>query len=982
MFPRLPDPANKKISAKLCVFHSLRNSARNPFRISFPFVFRNTSRFRISPLFVFRSLLLLFTLYTSTTATAQTLTVTDSAIISNRAKQLIKNLEERLNGIGPMLFEPSLLPEYINAVTKSNKRIFRDTACVVENDFLPPSKQNKRDDKSVKDYLSYIFNNYSKSESLEPTIFLQNVSISGLKFRDTLFFVQAYYEITLNGMHKAAATEKFPVMKRIAEISFSKHPMLKKYELYILSLLFYDESKPVTDTTNNIAFFDGRAEYEKRIRDGDPFDAGDDEKSEMNKRANYRKNAMLAFNRQNYPEALDFYTKLYESDKTDFDAKLRIDEISKLVGDQEVSRLKAEEIKSRFNRNFLAHRYKEAGQDYDNLAEFNVASIDAGMEEKMTRIRFVNTETSAMDLLYKGKLYDDVITRAAKNIEGGKNEPEFFYWRGKAFQEKDKLKNAFDDFTKAIDMDAKYDAAIEARAILNKQFAKSDKKKYSDAIADYTRLINNNNAGNSRYYIERAAIKSLVGLQADAISQDYAEAIKLDSKNPAVYFSKGHTEFDIGRYSEAVKSFSSAIIYSPDSAIYYYWRGSSYEKTDSTKQAGKDFRTASEKKLADSLRLLVTNISQTYFSNGLAEYKKGNNQSALIYFTKAVDIADNADAYFYAGQCNLYLKKYAAAIDCLTKSLANTRNADATEVIYSRGIGYFNINYYDEALADFKQCMLSANKNFQAGAYAYTGGVHYNQKKYDDAISNLQLAIKLKPDSANLHFITGMAYFKQQKATEAKTKFDKAIDLYSDDSTFYYYRGLTSASLKDYKNAIKDFKRAADLKLYGDSLKYNLALAYYESNDFDNAWKTFTEAINLNKNFGNAYYYQGLCLQKKESWRDAEFSFINAINSGNCNENFPASTRLAYAQLKLNKTIEAGRSIDAALSKRPADAYALFYKGCLQILLNQKDNACKYFEEALQTRSITFYEVKSEEMVTKDVRKSDSFKRLAGLYDK
>lgn len=923
---------------------------------------------------------LLFLLLT-VQANAQTLTVADSAIISNRAKQLIKNLEERLNGIGPLLFEPTLLPDYITAVTKSNKRIFANDECVVENDFLPPTKQNKHDDKPVKEYLSYIFNNYSKNENLEPTIFLKNVIVSGLKKRDSLQYIQAYYEITMAGNHRAAASEKFPVMKRIAEISFSKHPMLKKYELYILSLRFFDESKPITDTSNNITFFAERNEYERRIRDGDPFDAGDDEKSEITKRANLRKNATLAFNRQNYPEALDFYTKLYESDKTDFDAKMRIDEISRIVGDQEVLKLKAEAIKIRFNRNATAHRYKEAIIDYDSLAAFNPALLDASMEEKITRIRFVTTEASAMELLFKGKLYDDVIARAGKNIEAGKNDPEFYYWRGRSMQEKDKLKNAFDDFSKAIETDAKFDDAIEARAALNKIFGRNDKKKYSDAIADYTRLINNNPT-NGRYYIERGAIKTLVNLHADAISQDYAEAIKLDSKNPSVYFAKGKAEFETGRYKDAVKSFTSAIVFSPDSAHYYYWRGNSYEKNDSTRQAGKDFKTAFDKNLPDSLRLLVMNISQSYFNNGLAEFKKGNRQSALVYFNKSVDISENANAYFYAGQCNLYLNKNSAAIDCFTKSLANTHSADATEIIYGRGIGYFNLNFYNEALSDFRQCMLSSNKYFLTGAYAYTGRIYYHQKKYEEAISNFDLAIKQKPDSANLHFLAGMCYFKSKKLAEARSKFDKAIDLNSDDSSYYYYRGMVNTWQKEYKDAIKDLKRASDLKLYGDTVKYNLALAYYESNDFDNAWKTFSEAVNLNKNFGNAYFYQGLCNLKKENWRDAEISFTNAINSGNCDESFPAATKCAYAQLKLNKTIEAGRSIELALSKKPTDAYALFYKGCLQILINQKDNACKYFEEALHTRSITFYEIKSEGLVTKEVRKSDAFKRLAGLYDK
>ncbi len=76
-------------------------------------------------------------------------------------------------------------------------------------------------------------------------------------------------------------------------------------------------------------------------------------------------------------------------------------------------------------------------------------------------------------------------------------------------------------------------------------------------------------------------------------------------------------------------------------------------------------------------------------------------------------------------------------------------NALNFEIYYSRGLAYYKIGQYDEAISDFTEALKLKPKH--ADIY-YSRGLAYNKiGQYDKAISDFTEAIKLKSKADDTH---------------------------------------------------------------------------------------------------------------------------------------------------------------------------------------------------------------------------------------
>ena len=78
-----------------------------------------------------------------------------------------------------------------------------------------------------------------------------------------------------------------------------------------------------------------------------------------------------------------------------------------------------------------------------------------------------------------------------------------------------------------------------------------------------------------------------------------------------------------------------------------------------------------------------------------------------------------------------------------------------------------NYGKFDEAEAAFDKAIQYDKNNYEA--YYLRGCVKINEKKYKDALADLERAIELKPDYADAYFNIGRVYFllkDEEKACE------------------------------------------------------------------------------------------------------------------------------------------------------------------------------------------------------------------------
>lgn len=110
----------------------------------------------------------------------------------------------------------------------------------------------------------------------------------------------------------------------------------------------------------------------------------------------------------------------------------------------------------------------------------------------------------------------------------------------------------------------------------------------------------------------------------------------------------------------------------------------------------------------------------------------------------------------------------------------------------------------------------------------------YNQQKYEMAIRNFSLALKLPStddEFYKMYIARGNARMKIKEWNGAKSDYSEAIKLAPDSAEPYYLRGNAKVKLKDFASAIKDYTLAIDRKP-------NYAEAYLERGNAKTKIKT------------------------------------------------------------------------------------------------------------------------------------------------
>lgn len=125
-------------------------------------------------------------------------------------------------------------------------------------------------------------------------------------------------------------------------------------------------------------------------------------------------------------------------------------------------------------------------------------------------------------------------------------------------------------------------------------------------------------------------------------------------------------------------------------------------------------------------------------------------------------------------------------------------------------------------------------------------------ENYNDAISELSLAVSLDPKLTEAHNLLGVAYDKKGFADRAKDSFERAVKLEEDAETLNNL-GFSLYQSGNYRAAVDRLKRAAKLAPTDERILNNLGLAYCRLGKVDEAYKAFARATGpLNGNLNTA----------------------------------------------------------------------------------------------------------------------------------
>ncbi len=282
------------------------------------------------------------------------------------------------------------------------------------------------------------------------------------------------------------------------------------------------------------------------------------------------------------------------------------------------------------------------------------------------------------------------------------------------------------------------------------------------------------------------------------------------------------------------------------------------------------------------------NKANGYINRGLALKEKGLHQDAVRDFEKGLSLEPN-HVLAHHNLAVLYL-----GMNRLDDAMRETQSAlkiapDLAEAHLLLGMILGKKGKSDEGISQFQVGARLAAKRGDVNTPEYhseLATLYYHKGRFDDAMKELQAALRLKPDLTEAHKNLAVLYMKKNRFDEAVKELKTTISLKPDFAEAYNDLGslyLTAGRLED---AIREIQVALRLKPDLADGHKNLASIYIKRNRLDEAAKELETAIKLKPDFAAAHNDLGYVYALQGRMKDAALHFEEAVRLGPDNPEF------------------------------------------------------------------------------------------------
>lgn len=184
---------------------------------------------------------------------------------------------------------------------------------------------------------------------------------------------------------------------------------------------------------------------------------------------------------------------------------------------------------------------------------------------------------------------------------------------------------------------------------------------------------------------------------------------------------------------------------------------------------------AADRELENMKYLLPQDVS-IHLYLGSVDMQAGKPQEALEHINKAIELSP-ADPYAYKQRAviNAYhLQKYEDAIDDIKVAIAA---APQDTHLVTEKMRIEAMSGHEDAALKTADCIIKANKEDTAEAYAMCGYIKVSRKEYDGAIEALSKAIEKDPESPENHSYIATCYAQKGDMANAEKNYRKAYEL-------------------------------------------------------------------------------------------------------------------------------------------------------------------------------------------------------------
>ncbi len=163
---------------------------------------------------------------------------------------------------------------------------------------------------------------------------------------------------------------------------------------------------------------------------------------------------------------------------------------------------------------------------------------------------------------------------------------------------------------------------------------------------------------------------------------------------------------------------------------------------------------------------------QGYYGLGLAQLRAGNTSEAIAPLRRAVDLApDDVNSAIYLGRALMLTDQNTEAVTVLEG--AATRFPDDSDIQTALLNAYARSGDTEGAIARYETAVQGAGAEDPIVRYNY-GALLLNAGRYDEAIVQLDEAVRLNPENADAYYNLGAAY--QNKAAALNDQANETED--------------------------------------------------------------------------------------------------------------------------------------------------------------------------------------------------------------
>ncbi len=268
--------------------------------------------------------------------------------------------------------------------------------------------------------------------------------------------------------------------------------------------------------------------------------------------------------------------------------------------------------------------------------------------------------------------------------------------------------------------------------------------------------------------------------------------------------------------------------------------------------------------------LIVKNIISPKKTDALPRLiRQGKTQNA-IKLAKQILAKDSKNymAHYYLGQAYVKENKTELAIIEYKNVNENALFGDGlNELNFRREYSQLLLKYnqQNEALKNF--LLLTKLDPQNADNFYQVGYIYEQQNRYDLALGFMQKCAMIDKKHAKAHAEIGLMLYRTKQFNEAKKEIDLAIKLSPETYSSYYYLGKILKDAKDLPAAIKSFEKAQRDPDIKQKAIIEHGSCFMMANRYDNAIVDFQRAIELDKNNSlpetlYARYFLAACYEK------------------------------------------------------------------------------------------------------------------------